>query len=208
MGSRPGVWLAAALCAAALLGVRRWSAIPHARAVGILVVIPILVPFALSYGPVSIFGARYTIPAALALSIGLALVTLRHIGGRLGILAAAAVTASLVAGVVAYHREPPKQRWDEAVPIVEAGALPGEIVVVDPGYYRVPYRYYAGRVDVDVRTPDEEPAALGRRFWIVTVGESLEVAERLHRPGYVTVETRRLDGRLGTIHVALLERAS
>lgn len=129
------------------------------------VVVPVVVPFALSYLVTPIFRHRYTIVASavcyLLAGAGLARLRPRH----LRYAAVAVVLVGLLASLPGYYATDQKEEWREAAAYVEGNAEPGDLVVVAPEEARIPYEYYAERDDLPVEAVEDDapPGTIDRR---------------------------------------------
>jgi 4-amino-4-deoxy-L-arabinose transferase-like glycosyltransferase len=133
---------------------------PAARRYGgvfcaVMLSVVLLAPFAISF-KLMIFDRRYVIAASpyLYLLLAAGALYLHDLAVRRSVpaLAMQGIAGVIVVGLVGlslfnYYFNPRfgKEEWREVVAFVEAGYLPGDLVVFDPGYLSVSYEYYSRR---------------------------------------------------------------
>ncbi len=144
-------------------------------------VIPIAVPFLISYAFVPVYYARFTAPASVALY----LLAARGLSGLDSVRLRQLLTASIIilslAGVSLQALDTSKEQWREAVGHMEENAGEGDLALINSWYCHIPFDYYfneSGPVQRDVfpkweYTVDEkninamEQAVTGReRVWL------------------------------------------
>jgi uncharacterized membrane protein len=114
-------------------------------------ILPIVLPFAISLTGSSIFLPKYTIAASIPFAL-LAGFGLARASGWWQIAAAATVVAVIVSQslsvVRTYHDGVRKDDWRSAVREVEALARPGDRIVFHPFFTQIPYGVYRTRTDL------------------------------------------------------------
>jgi 4-amino-4-deoxy-L-arabinose transferase-like glycosyltransferase len=152
-GSATLLWILGGL---ALLGT--WSARaregqPVAPAVLLLpwFLVPVLLPYALSFAGESIFLPKYTIAASIPFSLLAAIGASR--ASRWWQIAAAAIAIAAVCSLSMgelrkYYPSVRKDQWREMVAAVEARARPGDVLVFHPYFTQIPYNVYGARTDL------------------------------------------------------------
>ncbi|MWG33433.1 glycosyltransferase family 39 protein [Halomarina oriensis] len=169
-------------------------------------VVPVLVPFVLSYTVTPIFVHRYTIGASLAVALlaGGGLTRLER--GHVRYAAVAIVLVGAVASLPAHYGTDQKEQWREATATVEEEAAPGDLVIVSTDSATLPYDYHATRGDlVVVPVPEDATRAAidehldgeHRRVWFVA-SHLTEGQERRYRSvlgeGHTRTETQSFTG--------------
>ncbi|MFW6153090.1 MAG: glycosyltransferase family 39 protein [Halobacteriota archaeon] len=127
-------------------------------------VVPVVVPFALSFVIQPMYELRYVIVAAPAflvlVSLGVSVISLRHV--RYGLLGL--VVVGMLIPLPGYYAESHKDQWEDAADLVEASVDSDDVIIVVPGWtWEGPsdaFRYYFDRDDVAVHpiydgSPDE-----------------------------------------------------
>jgi len=136
---------------------------PHrttARAmVAALLLVPVLVPFAVSLAGPAVYLTRAALPASLALAIAAA-AGWAALPGRARVTLALLLVAASLPPLADLHTRTWKEPWREAVPWLEREAHAGELVLVTAPWYRDGvFARYARRADLDVRAfPSHEGA--------------------------------------------------
>jgi hypothetical protein len=109
---------------------------------------PIVLPFALSLVTSPIFLAKYTIAGSVPYAV-LAALGLRALPAgrwRFGGLTVLAMLAAY--GLHAFYSVPRKDDWRSAAAFVEMRAAPGDVIVFQPTFQRIPFDIYARRTDL------------------------------------------------------------
>lgn len=155
-GSRWGLLvLAAALTAAAFVAWRRSSgaevvrrALDDRDIVLLLfwLVVPIAVPFLISLAITPIYQFKYTIPAAVAFYLLVAL-ALNTLASRVALVAATVVGLAFLGATVRYY-DNGTEDWRQAVAHISERAHPGDTVVFDSSVGKTAFDYYWTRSDV------------------------------------------------------------
>jgi hypothetical protein len=160
-----GSWpLAAVLCGLAALGVRRlWTEASGRPTLELLLVwfaAPILLPLAASYAVEPIYLPKY----AIAASIPLVMLAAKGAAGfgranaRAAALAGVAVLS--VAPLDRFYNAIQKDAWRTAVAELERDARPGDLVLLNQGFGRLPFEYYRRRTDLMARPFPAQDARL------------------------------------------------
>jgi uncharacterized membrane protein len=110
----------------------------------------VTIPFSLAVKP--IFVARYLIiclpPLALLSASGLLAIPTRPVQAVVG-----AIVCALAARSCVWYYRTPKEGWREATGYVQARSQPGDGIVFDPPYVRLPVEYYVRRLGAESRAP-------------------------------------------------------
>ena len=156
-GSRAALLVALlALSVAAYLAVKESGAravvsrLGGDRRVSLLVLwaaIPVAVPFVLSLLVTPIYQFKYTIPAAVACYLLLAL-ALEGVAPRVGLAAGAIVAAAFLVMTVRYYGGYETEGWRQAATYLSARAAPGDTIVFDSSVGKDAFDYYWRRSDV------------------------------------------------------------
>ena len=120
------------------------------RRVSLLVLwtaIPVVVPFVLSLFVTPIYQFKYTIPAAVACYLLLAL-ALEAVAPRVGLAAGAIVAAAFLVMTVRYYGDYETEGWRQAASYLSALAAPGDTIVFDSSVGKEAFDYYWRRSDV------------------------------------------------------------
>jgi uncharacterized membrane protein len=205
----------AALAVAGLVALRR-SPAALALVLGVVILVPVLTYLVSLSRPIMIPSVVVWPVALLAVAIAAGALAIPHKA-----LAAAAVLA-IMAGQAIGLSDPratiKHEPWREIVERFHRERQPGDVLVLAPSYFAMPFEYYAGR-DGDVLTversatprpnprwsyrvigADELPARLAgrRRVWLVTDSvQFLPLTDPLVTqiaPAYSLVEDTRMDG--------------
>lgn len=173
--------------------------------------VPIVVPFVVSYLLFPIYVHRYTFAASLAFYLLLAFLVQQIQPNRLRFVAAAVVALLFAAGTVKNYGSLTEDRWRDVARFVDANAQPGDIVLFDPYWTQANvFDYYSDRRDITKRSGEKELGVLGSRVWTVVVDLSYRtatVAVRLERLGYDAHVVRDYKGGHMRIDLRLFERA-
>lgn len=126
--------------------------------------VPVIVPFALSFVIQPMYELRYVIVAAPAflilVSLGVTAISLRHV--RLVLIGL--VLVGMLLPLPGYYADPHKDQWEDAADLVEASIDTDDVIIVVPGWtwegLSDGFRYYFDRDDVPVHpiydgSPDE-----------------------------------------------------
>ncbi|MHB1131401.1 MAG: glycosyltransferase family 39 protein [Chloroflexota bacterium] len=195
--SRWGARLASTLREAGRALRCRWS---DGLLLGLWLTMPLLVPFVASLIVEPVFVIRYTIPAALALYllVALAIEAMHRAIPRYVALGLLAIL--ILPGLVDYYREPVKEQWREAAALVQSGERAGDVIVFvprDSQSLRPTFNhYYRGAArQCDLATERFDGATFSQelagcvgeagRFWVVLPGYGERVAPQrayLHEP--------------------------
>ena len=124
---------------------------------------PVLMAFLVSF-KIPLFNHRYLVAASASMYLFLAS-GVSHFVNKAGVRnkSAMGIAALLVSALVItassislfnYYFNPRfgKEQWREVAHYVESSAHPGDAVVLYVGYIRIPYDYYAKRLDLDELT--------------------------------------------------------
>jgi mannosyltransferase len=142
------------------------------------IVVPVIVPWAMSLIWFPVFQPRYSIAATPAICL-LAAKGVRNLGNRYARWLAVALVAALsILSLREYFSTPQKEQWREAVAMIENSAQPHDLVLVHSGdCIENIYYYYRKRDDLDlVPYPvltDRRPAPLNQalqgrdRAWLL-----------------------------------------
>ncbi|MFQ6672605.1 MAG: hypothetical protein ACE5KY_04840, partial [Candidatus Tectimicrobiota bacterium] len=140
--------------------------------------VPVVVPFALSQIVRPIFWPRYIIGATPAFYLlaarGVVALNRRWLAGGLCLV----ILGLVMPGLLRYHRLPRKQQWNEVARVLEREARPGDLVVLPSRNTKYPFTYYyRGSLDrVAVHAREDLPevarqlrrAMVGRRrLWLI-----------------------------------------
>ena len=120
------------------------------RRVSLLVLwaaIPVVVPFVLSLFVTPIYQFKYTIPAAVACYLLLAL-ALEGVAPRVGLAAGAIVAAAFLVMTVRYYGDYETEEWRQAATYLSPRAAPGDTIVFDSSVGKEAFDYYWRRSDV------------------------------------------------------------
>jgi mannosyltransferase len=109
-------------------------------------VVPIVVPFVISLAVTPIYQFKYTIPAAVAFYLVIAL-ALDSLGPRTGLVAAAIVCLVFLASTARYYGDGTED-WRDATAYVAKNAHAGDTVVFDSSVGQTAFDYYWTRSDV------------------------------------------------------------
>lgn len=157
--------------------------------------VPVVVPFVLSYAFAPILMPRYTIAASLAMFL-LVAKGLRTLPVSLGVLLAGIVLIGLLAPLAPYYADTQKQQWDAVAPAVESEADEQALVLVSQSHFVTPYQYYAGRDAENVAGIDDDATRSTVKgavsdyesVWLVLSRARYDpMAEHLQSLGYVSV---------------------
>ena len=156
-GSRAVLLVAlAALALAAYLAVRArggrvlLARLARDRRVGLLVLwaaIPVVVPFVLALVVTPIYQFKYTIPAAVACYLILAL-ALGGVAPRVGLAAGAVVAAAFLVMTVRYYGDYETEGWRQTTTYLDRRARPGDVIVFASSVGQQAFDYYWRRSDV------------------------------------------------------------
>ena len=156
-GSRAALLAALlALALAGFLAVRRIGArallsrLGADRRVGLLVLwaaIPVVVPFALSLLVTPIYQFKYTIPAAVACYLILAL-ALEGVAPRVALAAGVVVAGVFLVMTVRYYDDYETEGWRQATTYLDDHAHAGDVIVFDSSVGKQAFDYYWRRSDV------------------------------------------------------------
>jgi hypothetical protein len=145
-----------ALAAAAYFAVRRTdgpgllSQFGHDRRFGLLVLwaaVPVVVPFALSFVVTPIYQFKYTIPAAVACYLILAL-AVESVAPRGALVAGAVVAGAFLVMTVRYYGDYETEEWRQATTYLNDRARPGDVILFDSSVGKEAFDYYWRRSDV------------------------------------------------------------
>lgn len=109
-------------------------------------IVPIVVPFVISLTVTPIYLFKYTIPAAIAFYLLVAL-ALDRLGGRAGVVSAAVVGVVLLGTTLRYY-DSPTEDWRQATAYVAGRAESGDTVIFDSSVGKTAFDYYWRRSDV------------------------------------------------------------
>jgi len=112
------------------------------------VVVPIAVPFVISIAVTPIYQFKYTIPAAVACYLLLAL-ALDSLGAPWRAVAAVAVAVVFLSVTARYYGDFQTEDWRDATGYVSRRAAPGDLVVFDSSVGKTAFDYYWRRADVE-----------------------------------------------------------
>ena len=151
-------------------------ALPGRRELMLLLwlLVPVLLPFVLSYAVAPILMPRYTIGASLALFL-LVGKGLRTLPVPLSVIVAGIVLVGLIAPLAPFYGDTQKQQWESTAAAVESEADEDALVLVSESHFVIPYQYYArrdaenaGGIDDDA-TREAVRRALGdhQNVWLV-----------------------------------------
>jgi uncharacterized membrane protein len=156
-GSRPALLVAlVALAAAAYFAVRKTdgpallSQLGRDRRFGLLVLwaaVPVVVPFALSFVVTPIYQFKYTIPAAVACYLILAL-AVESVAPRVALAAGAVVAGAFLVMTVRYYGDYETEEWRQATTYLNDRARPGDVILFDSSVGKEAFDYYWRRSDV------------------------------------------------------------
>ncbi|MFC4544128.1 glycosyltransferase family 39 protein [Halosolutus amylolyticus] len=119
-------------------------------------VVPILVPIALSHVVTPIFVDRYSIGASLAFFLLIAVGVRTISRSSLRFVVIGVLLVALVAPLPTYYQADQKEQWREAAADVEATADGDDVVLVSRPFAERPFGYYVDRSDVTtVRIPPD-----------------------------------------------------
>jgi mannosyltransferase len=166
------------------------------RRVGVLVlwaVVPIAVPFVLSILVTPIYQFKYTIPAAIACYLLLAL-ALESLEPRIALAAGALVAGAFLVMTVRYYEDYETEQWRQATAYISAHAKPGDVLVFDSSVGKEAFDYYWGRSDVQ--------EVIGSAETSPTEGDLQAVRTAAREPGSVWLvvsHSRDVGGRIAAI---------
>ena len=202
-GSRWGLLvLAATFVATAFVAWRRSSTVEGAvrsalddRNVVLLLfwlVVPIAVPFLISLAITPIYQFKYTIPAAVAFYLLVAL-GLNTLGPRVALVATAAVGLVFLAATVRYYDDD-TENWRQAVAYISGRAQAGDTVVFDSSVGKPAFDYYWKGSDVS--------EVIGSDFAGLTVADLAAVRSATadsHAIWLVVSHSRDLEGEIPAV---------
>lgn len=172
-GSRTGLALTAVIAAVAVVVSGRRLLTRSSGLLAAWLAIPILVPFAFSFGPQAVYQIKYTIASSLAYFLLVATCCLVFSNRSIRVAAVVAVAVPLILGTVEYFRSHEKEDWRGAAAYVERYARSGDLIVFDVPYLeKNAWAYYFDRSDVIQRTAGEgvlvgSPARPAPRVWLM-----------------------------------------
>ncbi len=166
------------------------------RRIGLLVLwaaVPIAVPFVLSLVVTPIYQFKYTIPAAVACYLLLAL-ALESLAPRVALAAGALVAGAFVVMTVRYYGDYQTEQWRQATAYVSARARPGDVLVFDSSVGKEAFDYYWRRSDVQevIGSAETSPTQIDLRAVRSAARESGSV-------WLVVSHSRDLEGRIPAI---------
>ena len=144
-----GVLGAVAFTASCWLGLYRTVMTPAARRnpyTLLLVswlVVPVLIPAAISVLASPLYNTRYVIVASLPFFLFTA-AGLYELGANARTALAGLMVIAMGASTMSYLRRPVKHQWREAARFVEAVRLPSDLLLFDADYNETAYAHYAG----------------------------------------------------------------
>jgi mannosyltransferase len=202
-GSRVALLVAlAAPAVAGVLTMRRTgprallSRLGSDRRVGLLVlwaVIPVVVPFALSLVVTPIYQFKYTIPAAIACYLLLAL-ALEALPASATLAAGAVVAGIFLAMTVRFYGDYETEGWRQATTYLDGHARPGDVIVFDSSVGKQAFDYYWRRSDVQ--------EVLGSGLEAPTQADLAAVRSASESPGEVWLvvsHSRDAEGRIPAV---------
>jgi mannosyltransferase len=132
--------------------------------------LPYVITFAYSFLLTPIYKDRYLIVSlpALALYAAWAVMQFSH---RWRTIAAAALIAASVVGVVTWYRTPPFQDWKAAVAVVEAHATPRDGIAFCWGHSGADALFARYRTSPPLRTVRAGTTEVPERVWVVNINE-------------------------------------
>lgn len=156
-GSRPALLVAlATLAVAAYFAVRKTdgpgllSHLSRDRRFALLVLwaaVPVVVPFALSFVVTPIYQFKYTIPAAVACYLILAL-AVESVAPKVALAAGAVVAGAFLVMTVRYYGDYETEEWRQATTYLNDRARPGDVILFDSSVGKEAFDYYWSRSDV------------------------------------------------------------
>lgn len=149
----------------------------------LVLVVPPAVTLLLSVTAKPLLEARFLIVAIPGLVLVVA-AAIDRLARPWGALALAAVVAASAAGLWDWYDRPPFDQWREAVAAVGETAVPGDVVLTDPGRAVHVVRHYAERGDLPVAVgyPEDMAVADPEQVHVLARYED-EPAEPRIRPG-------------------------
>jgi 4-amino-4-deoxy-L-arabinose transferase-like glycosyltransferase len=150
-----------------------WAPAEETILLAFWMLVPMLVPFALSQTGPSIFWPRYMIGAvpAFYLLVARGMVALNRRWLTFGLCLVILVLS--IPGLLRYYRLPQKEQWDQVARLVEQEGMPGDLVVLAPRYIATPFNYYyRGALDRLGISDSEATAEIAKQLEAAMVGRS------------------------------------